>query len=136
MNNDITVGQPVTDTNNPQAVSSPIGASDSKDFQQAAGLEALQQHTDTLQVIDQGEPIQNVKAQSTPFSYYLMMAVLLAITASVIVKLARWVNAAPPSPKKAQPTTPVTTESVSEKKADSVEKPKKSKSKKRKRGKK
>ena len=111
--------QSITATNNPLDVSTPQGASDAKDFQQAAGVDTLQQtKTDSLQVVNQGQPIQRVTVNARSVSYYIVMGVLVAVTLLVIKRLIRWVKAAPSltsEPAKiVQPVSEVSAESSSE----------------------
>lgn len=91
---DSTQQQFIPGTDNPQAVSTPAGASDSKDFQQSAGAEALQQQG-MLQVINQGTPIQGGTTVARPASAYIPLVLVIFAIVLVSSRLIRWVKAAP-----------------------------------------
>ncbi len=91
---DTTQAQTIAGTDNPQAASTPLGASDSKDFQQAAGPEVLQQSR-ALQVINDGTPIKGGTTVARPASAYVPLVLVIFALVLITLRLIRWVKAAP-----------------------------------------
>ncbi len=94
MNSDLSQTQSVTQTSNPQTTSPRIGASDSTQFQQSAGIEALSQ-SQTLEVVNTGEPIRTEAAKEPSATAYLPLILVILALVLLSARLYRWVKAAP-----------------------------------------
>lgn len=84
MNSELTQGQSIGSTDNPQSSQSAPLANESSQFQNSASTDALKQNR-PIQVISSGESIQSVRSQSANnASSAIIVAVLITVVIAVI----------------------------------------------------
>ena len=96
MNGDLTQTQNVVSTDNPQGTGTQPGASDASDFQQAAGMEVLNQ-TRNLTVANNGDPITSSSSGNTSSSSYIFIIIGVVVFLFICYKLFGWIKSAPQS---------------------------------------